>query len=263
MSSCPHAALLNIANFESGTPRDEIARLRRTGQRLIWQPDEYANGGHWLVMQRDDIDAVLKTPADFSKHFGPLLEDFPEDVLAIQQESMTFMDPPRHRDYRRLVDDSFRPKALAGREGLIRQMAREVIDGVMQSVRVPDGLLHTGAAQLGFGKDLARRIRRRHEHDCFRVLVDELRQMLEVQRPVLGFYEWPTDRLSTAEPDLLNMRCESRVRQNDPVARADKDMQERVEPLHVASSDQDIRVSIALDTGNGAVMRCDRASQLW
>jgi cytochrome P450 len=132
MSSCPHAALLNIANFESGTPRDEIARLRKTGQRLIWQPDEYANGGHWLVMQRDDIDAVLKTPADFSNHFGPLLEDFPEDVLAIQQESMTFMDPPRHRDYRRLVDDAFRPKALVGREGLIRQMAREVIDGVMQ-----------------------------------------------------------------------------------------------------------------------------------
>lgn len=135
MISCPHAALMNLANFEYGTPRAEIARLRKTGERLIWQPDEYANGGHWLVMQRDDIDTVLKTPADFSNNFGPLLEDFPEDVLAIQQESMTFMDPPRHREYRRLVDDAFRPKALVSRESLIRQLAREVIDRVIHKGR--------------------------------------------------------------------------------------------------------------------------------
>ena len=131
MGLCPHATLLNIANFERGTPRDEIARLRKTGQRLIWQPDEYANGGHWVVLQRDDIDTVLKTPADFTNNFGPLLEDFPEDVLAIQRESMTFMDPPRHRDYRSLVDDAFRPKVLAGREQLIKGLAGAVIDGVI------------------------------------------------------------------------------------------------------------------------------------
>ena len=131
MHPCPHSTLLNIANFERGTPREEIARLRKTGQRLIWQPDDYASGGHWLVLQRDDIDTVLKTPVDFSNNYGPLLEDFPEDVLAIQQESMTFMDPPRHREYRSLVDDAFRPKALAGRETLIKRLAKEVIDGVI------------------------------------------------------------------------------------------------------------------------------------
>ncbi|MDX1734258.1 MAG: hypothetical protein R3228_07820, partial [Halioglobus sp.] len=73
MSTCPHSTLLHLDNFSQGTPRDEIARLRGTGQRLIWQADEYANGGHWLVLQRDDIDKVLKNPADFSNNFGPLL----------------------------------------------------------------------------------------------------------------------------------------------------------------------------------------------
>jgi cytochrome P450 len=131
MNLCPHATLLNIANFKQGTPRDEIARLRKTGQRLIWQTDEYTNGGHWLVLQRGDIDTVLKTPVDFTNNFSPLLEDMPKDVLAIQQESMTFMDPPRHRDYRSLVDFAFRPKALKGRKALIKQFAREVIDGVI------------------------------------------------------------------------------------------------------------------------------------
>lgn len=131
MSTCPHSSLLDLENFAQGTPRSEIARLRATGQRLVWQEDEYARGGHWLVLQRDDIDTVLKTPDLFTNNFGPLLEDFPEDVLAIQQESMTFMDPPRHRDYRSLVDPAFRPRALAAREGSIKALAAKVIDDVI------------------------------------------------------------------------------------------------------------------------------------
>ena len=131
MTNCPHASLLNVGNFEQGTPRDEIARLRASGERLIWQEDEYANGGHWLVLQRDDIDAVLRTTEDFTNNYGPLLEDFPEDALAMNQGSMTFMDPPIHRQYRSLVDTAFRSKDLQQREPLIRDMARSVIDSVI------------------------------------------------------------------------------------------------------------------------------------
>lgn len=131
MSLCPHATLLNMQNFEQGTPREEIARLRKTDERLIWQTDEYANGGHWLAMQRDDIDTILKTPADFTNNFGPLLEDFPDEALAIQQQSMTFLDPPLHREYRSIVDGAFRPKALRARAPLIKQIAKEVIDNII------------------------------------------------------------------------------------------------------------------------------------
>lgn len=131
MDACPHATLLNLDNFVQGTPRQEVARLRNSGKRMIWQADDYANGGHWLVLQRDDIDHVLKTPADFTNNFGPLLEDFPEEALAVQQQSMTFMDPPLHRNYRNLVDVAFRPKALKARSPLIRQIAKEVIDSVI------------------------------------------------------------------------------------------------------------------------------------
>lgn len=132
MSQCPHSTLLHLANFADGTPRAEIGRMRDSGERLVWQEDEYARGGHWLVLQRDDIDTVLKTPADFTNNYGPLLEDFPEDLLAVQQESMTFMDPPRHRQYRSLVDPAFRPRALQQRQALIQRYAREVIDNIEQ-----------------------------------------------------------------------------------------------------------------------------------
>lgn len=130
MASCPHASLLNLTNFEQGTPRAEIARLRGAC-RIVWQKDEYANGGHWLVLQRDDIDQVLKTPENFTNNFGPLLEDFPEEFLAEQQQSLTFMDPPRHRNYRALADYAFRPKQLQARLPIMQAMACDIIDTVI------------------------------------------------------------------------------------------------------------------------------------
>jgi cytochrome P450 len=130
MSLCPHANLLHLDNFAKGTPREEIARLRDE-HRLVWQEDEYERGGHWLVLQSGDIDTVLKTPADFSNNYGPLLEDFPEEFLTEQQESMTFMDPPRHRTYRSLVDYAFRPKNIATRRPHTEAIAREIVDRVI------------------------------------------------------------------------------------------------------------------------------------
>lgn len=129
MSLCPHASLLNLANFDQGTPRTEIARLREN-HRIVWQDDEINGGGHWLVLHRDDIDQVLKTPADFTNNFGPLLEDFPEEFLAEQQQSLTFMDPPQHRNYRALADYAFRPKALEKRLPVMQRMASDIVDAV-------------------------------------------------------------------------------------------------------------------------------------
>ena len=87
MSSCPHARLLHLENFGKGTPRGEIARLRESGERLIWEEDDYANGGHWLVLQRDDIDTVegLLTPTwpDAASLAEELLHDGTSFVRAI------------------------------------------------------------------------------------------------------------------------------------------------------------------------------------
>lgn len=134
MSTCPYHALLNLDTFRDGAPRDYIDRLR-SERRLLWQADDFATGGHWLVLQRDDIDHVLKTPELFTNNFGPILEDFPPEALAEQQQSMTFMDPPLHRRYRSLVDYAFRPRALEKREDDMRRLAKEIMDGVVDQGR--------------------------------------------------------------------------------------------------------------------------------
>lgn len=130
MSRCPmHGSLMELDRFANGTPRESIAELR--DQRILWETDSYANGGHWLLFDQTDIDYVLKTPELFTNNFGPLLEDIPPEVLPEQQQSMTFMDPPIHRQYRSLVDFAFRPKAIEAREAQMREQAKSIIDAII------------------------------------------------------------------------------------------------------------------------------------
>lgn len=130
MSQCPAQSLLNLENFAHGTPRADIAELRRR-HRIVWQVDEYANGGHWLVLHKDDIDQVLRDPARFSSSFGPLLEDFPPELLPLQRLAMTFMDPPEHRNKRALVDYVFRPNVLDERKPMMQKKVTAIVDGII------------------------------------------------------------------------------------------------------------------------------------
>jgi cholest-4-en-3-one 26-monooxygenase len=130
VTQCPFKPLLDFEKFASGTPRALVSELRGT-HRLLWEEDEFATGGHWLVFQQRDIDHVLQSPALFSSSFGPLLDDFPPQLLAEQQESLTFMDPPRHRQYRALVEPAFRQGAMRAREPMMRALASTILDEVL------------------------------------------------------------------------------------------------------------------------------------
>lgn len=129
MDPIPASSLMHLENFASGTPREEIARLRRS-HRLLWQKDGYARGGHWLVFQREDIDFVLKNPELFTNAFGPLVEDTPDEILSELQQSMTFQDPPDHRVLRSLGDLAFKADSLSARRPLMESMAREILDAL-------------------------------------------------------------------------------------------------------------------------------------
>jgi cytochrome P450 len=132
VSPLAHPTLLHLSNFERGTPHEAISALRAQ-HRLLWQADDDARGGHWLVLQRDDMDHVLRTPEDFSSHQGPLLEDTPEPVLDELRASLTYMDPPNHRPPRRIVDLAVKPQELEARRPLMRQMAKDIIDAVIDA----------------------------------------------------------------------------------------------------------------------------------
>lgn len=130
MAECPFKPLLDFDKFSVGTPHAVVAELRGR-HRILWEDDGFATGGHWLLFQQRDIDHVLQSPALFSSNFGPLLDDFPAALLAEQQESVTFMDPPRHRLYRALVEPAFRQTATREREPMMRALAGSILEAVL------------------------------------------------------------------------------------------------------------------------------------
>jgi cholest-4-en-3-one 26-monooxygenase len=131
MSQCPFAPLLDLDVFAEGVPHERIGEMRAAG-RILWEPDAYATGGHWLVFHLEDIDHVLHTPELFTSGSGPFLEDMPPALLDTRKRrSINLMDPPAHRQYRSLVEYAFRPGLLKEREPVMREMAREIIDRVI------------------------------------------------------------------------------------------------------------------------------------
>jgi len=122
--------LLALDHFAHGIPHERIAMLR-SEHRVVWEPDPYATGGHWLVLHQRDIDEVLTNPDRFSSGRGPFLEDMPEELLDPKRMSINLMDPPGHREYRSLVEYAFRPSMLKEREPIMREMAKEIVDAVI------------------------------------------------------------------------------------------------------------------------------------
>lgn len=134
MSTCPFQPLLRLDNFDRGAPRQQLNELRDTAA-VVWEENPAGDGGYWLVTRQEDIDRVLQTPSQFTSSDGPMLDDMPPEVLAEQRLSINLMDPPQHRKYRSLVDAAFRPGVMADREPMMRQLAREIIDAVIDKAQ--------------------------------------------------------------------------------------------------------------------------------
>lgn len=80
--------------------------------------------GMWHVYGYRDAQHILAEPATFSSHTGRLVpeaNDFSEGGL-------TQLDPPRHTQLRKLVNQAFTPRVVAGLEPRIRTIAEELLD---------------------------------------------------------------------------------------------------------------------------------------
>ena len=130
MAQCPFKPLLEFEEFAQGIPHERVSELRRE-HAVVWEPDAYATGGHWLVLRQEEIDQVLHTPELFTSGGGPFLEDMPTALLDPSRLSINIMDPPTHREFRSLVEYAFRPALLKEREPIMRAMAKDIIDALI------------------------------------------------------------------------------------------------------------------------------------
>ena len=91
-----------------------------------------AYGGFYVLSTLEDIDRVLHDPDTFSSYPA----DTPPPPTKNRPLPPFEIDPPDHRNYRRIVDPLFGPRRINALEPALRSAARSLIDGMAASPEV-------------------------------------------------------------------------------------------------------------------------------
>ncbi len=109
--------------FFAGDPDPAMAELRRRCP-VSWQE----GGGFWAVTRHGDIQAIGRDPVTFCSGQGVLMADRGRAIAA--EDSILYLDPPRHDQYRRLVNRAFTPRRVATLAPRIRELTVELLDKI-------------------------------------------------------------------------------------------------------------------------------------
>ena len=120
--------------------RDAAFALLRREHPLSWQrppesvllPTDPEDPGYWAVVRYGDVRTISRDPKTFCSGEGVMFEDAEPELL---EASMSFLalDAPRHTKLRGLVSAAFTPRQMARIEETIRELAREVVDELLES----------------------------------------------------------------------------------------------------------------------------------
>ncbi len=121
----PHLVYDFDFNNEPGFLRDPQVRLYEIAQAapgdIFYTP---RNGGHWVVTSYQLMFDALRNPELFSSRDARIPGDPDRKFKMIPVET----DPPLHTRYRTILNPLLSPKAVAGMEPTVRQIATELID---------------------------------------------------------------------------------------------------------------------------------------
>ena len=127
MSHVNQISLANLDLFESGNVWEIFDDLRSTSP-VHWDEEEAPNSGFWSLTSYNDIVKVLRDTEVFSSEKGAVnLEELDNEQLEARK-SMLETDGIRHRALRKLMQDSFTPKAVAGYEVFLRGLTATTLD---------------------------------------------------------------------------------------------------------------------------------------
>ncbi len=82
-----------------------------------------------LVARYADIREISRDPAQFCSGRGVLANDPLREGGTIEG-SILHLDPPRHGEYRRLLNREFTPRAIGGMEDRVRRRTRTLLDAI-------------------------------------------------------------------------------------------------------------------------------------
>ena len=117
--------------YVSGMPFEAFRKLRRRAP-VAWHP--YKEGPGFLALTGyDEVLAVSRDSATWSSQAAGVFFEIPrpEDEYQLALIMLT-MDPPRHTKLRSLVSKGFTPRQVAKLNNHIADMARQIVDDVVE-----------------------------------------------------------------------------------------------------------------------------------
>jgi cytochrome P450 len=147
-SDVPTIDLAAASAFNGGHPWDQYAWLRKNDP-VHWHA-ERDGPGFWAVTRYVDIRTVSRQPRLFSSAArGVMMAESNEEHLAASRQMMLSMDPPQHDRFKLLVSRGFTPRNAESLRGRIEELAREIVDDVVE--RGECDLVHDVAGRLPSG----------------------------------------------------------------------------------------------------------------
>lgn len=123
--------LADPATYESGVPYEAFSELRRRAP-VAWHP--YKDGPGFLALTGyDEVQAVSRDSETWSSEAKGIVFEppTPEQQATLGLMMMT-MDPPRHTEFRKLINKGFTPRQVARLNAHVADLARQIVDDVIE-----------------------------------------------------------------------------------------------------------------------------------
>jgi cytochrome P450 len=131
------------AYAERGIPHERWTELRRLDHLHFCEPRGFDS--FYAVVRHRDICEISKQPDLFWNRKGIVLESRSQKTI-LEAESglgslraILVMDPPEHRDYRKVASAWFTPRAIGRVDPVAEQSARRLVDGLVERARGGEG----------------------------------------------------------------------------------------------------------------------------
>lgn len=127
---------------QNGIPHDPWRELRRSERLRLMEPPGFAP--FYPVVRHDHICEISKHPNLFVNSKGIVLET-DQQKLILENGLRTFrsiinMDPPEHRDYRKVAVPWFTPRAIRQRvEKVVAESARDLVEELVAKAKNSEG----------------------------------------------------------------------------------------------------------------------------
>ncbi len=115
---------------KQGYPHDEWTQLRRESPVQFFDVPGWPS--FWAITKHADILEISKQPDIFLNAPGMTLVRERPGQEGTQQQIKTVinMDPPEHREYRKVASPYFTPRAMRQVDSLVKETARRLVDGL-------------------------------------------------------------------------------------------------------------------------------------